>query len=262
KDVHIGAASVTIQGRVGGKLDGGGGNIFISGQIDGDVDVEGDDLVIQPTAIIGGSLKFCGKEEPKIEPGAQILGEVVHCLPVEKEQAKGYTLADFIIDSWSFLALVLTGGIMLAFCGGFASEVTHQIRSQWLKSLALGFVFFICLPILAAILIVTLIGIPLGLIVLAGWSILFYLAKVFGGIFIADMILRKLRGGRPPKIFWALVLGVIIVILVSNIPTALISVPFQFMLIFLTFGGFFLAAATRHAKAQRTDRPLPSSDSG
>ena len=251
KDVHFGVSSLTIQGRIGGKVKGKGEQIFISGQIDGDVDVEGKDLIIQPTAIIGGSLNFCSKEEPKIEPGAQILGQVTHSLPGQKEKAEGYTLGDFLIDSWSYLALVLAGGIMLAFCGGFAGEVTVQIKTQWLKSLLLGLVFVVCLPMMAVILLITLIGIPLGLIVLAVWLVLFYLAKVFGGIVIADWLLRKLRRGQPPRVFWAMVLGVAIVVAFMNVPYVGLSI--KLVCVLLTFGGFFLAAAERHVKTHRGD---------
>jgi cytoskeletal protein CcmA (bactofilin family) len=250
KDVHFGATSLTIQGRVGGLVKGKGGEIFISGQVDGDVDVKGDDLVIQPTAIIGGELKFCGKKAPKIEPGAQILGKISHNAPEEKEKS-GYTLGDFFIDVWSFLALILTGGIMLAFCGTFPVEVTNQIKSQWLKSITLGFVFVVCLPIMAAILLVTLIGIPLGLMILVCWVILFYLAKIFGGMVIAEWLLRKLRGGRPARVFWTMILGIAIVVILMNVP--FLGVGLKIVFVLLTFGAFFLAAAERHARCNHLD---------
>ncbi len=247
KDVHAGAVTLIIQGRIGGKLEGSCGQVIISGQIDGDVRLEADDLIIQPTAIIGGALNVYSKNEPKIEPGAQILGKITKYLPKEKEKPRGYTFADFLIDSWSFLTLVLTGGIMLAFFRGFTGEVTGQVKSQWLKSLALGFVFFICLPILALILVITLVGIPLGLMVMAGWLILFYLAKIFAGIIIGDLALRKLRGGRPPNLFWAMVLGLLIIILLLNIPV--LWIPIKLAIVLLTFGGFSLAAAKRHGRS-------------
>lgn len=247
KDVHFGGGTFLVQGRIGGILRGSGDEIFISGQIDGNVYLEAGKVVIQPTAIIGGMLEVCGKNEPKIEPGAQILGEISHCSTGEKKKAAGYELADFFIDFWSFLALALTGGMMLAFFKGFTREVTGQVKSQWLKSLGLGFVFFICLPIAAVILMVTLVGLPLGLMVLAGWLVLFYLTKVFGGIIIGDWILRKLRGGRPPKPFWAMVLGLLIIILLLNIPV--LWVPIKLALIFLVFGGFFLAVARRNGRS-------------
>jgi cytoskeletal protein CcmA (bactofilin family) len=239
KDVNFSANTLTMQGRIGGDLKGGGGQVYISGQIDGDVHLEAEEIVIQPSAIIGGKLTTIGKREPKIEPGAQILGETVHT-PPEKKKKSGYGFGDFIIDAWSFLALALTGGVLLLLFRGFTCGVTCYIQSHWLKSLGLGFVFFICLPIAAAILIVTLIGIPMGLIVIGGWLLLFYLAKIFAALIAGEWVLKKFRGGNAPARFWSLLLGLIIIILLLKIPV--LGILLKLAILFLAYGGFVLAA--------------------
>jgi len=304
KDIHFGASTVLIQGHVGGKLEGSGDKVYISGQIDGDVKIEAPEVVVQPTAIIGGNLTTTGYKEPKIEPGAQILGETTHSTPKKKEP-KGYSFLSFLCDAWSFLALALTGGVLLGFFGGFTLDVTQQIKTHWLKSLGLGFVFFVGLPIAAVILIVTLIGIPLGVVVLAGWGLLCYLAKVFIAIIVGDWLLRKLRGGRSPKAFWSMILGVVVIILALKIPffgflakiliatiiggwiltrlrrrgshqvfrsiilgvvvILVLATPFigpviNATIIFLAFGGFFLAAAERHAQTRQSNETVLGSD--
>jgi len=248
KDVNFGAATLTIQGRIGGNLKGSGGHVYISGQIDGDVELEAEDIVIQPSAIIGGNLYTVGKREPKIEPGAQILGETEHDLPQAKKPDT-YTFSDFVIDAWSFLALALTGGVLLLLFKGFACGVTCYVESHWWKSLGLGFVFFICLPIAAIILMITLIGIPMGLMVLAGWVLLFYLAKIFAALIVGEWILKKYHGGKAPGRFWSLLLGLVIMTLVLKIPV--LGLIIKFAILFLTFGGFVLAAAEWHSQMRQ-----------
>ena len=249
KDVHVGANKILIQGRIGGKLEGGGGEVYISGQIDEDVRIEARSVVIQPTAIIGGNLTTVGEKEPKIEPGAQILGLTSHSLP-QKKEGGGYSFGDFLGDRWSFLALALIGGILLALFRGFTREVTGYIQTHLLKSLGLGFVFFVCLPIAALISVITLVGIPVGLTVLAGWLLLFYLSKVFAAIIIGEWTFRRLRRGRMPGLFWSLLVGLVIIILVLKIPYVWLVV--KLAIIFLAFGGFFSAAAHRYAQTPRT----------
>ena len=254
KDVHVGAATLLVQGRVGGILRADADEVFISGQIDGDVKITSDNIVIQPTAIIGGNLITSGKKDPKIEPGAQILGQITHELPKKAEGKGGYGFGDFLGDMWSLLALAATGGLLLGLFRGFVREVTESIKTQWAKSLGLGFVFLVCLPIAAAILALTLIGIPLALVVLAGWLLLFYLAKVFAGLLVGEWALTKLRHGRPAPAFWAMVVGLVIILLVLKIPYLWFVVKVAILM--FGFGGFFLAASRRHTQGKTANQAV------
>jgi len=250
KDVDFSAGTITLQGRVGGDFKGEGGQVYISGQIDGDVELKSDDVVIQPSAIIGGRLSTIGKREPKIEPGAQILGETEHTLP-EAKKPDTYDFSDFVVDAWSFLALALTGGVLLLLFRGFTCGVTCYVESHLWKSLGLGFVFFVCLPIAAIILMISLIGIPMGIMILAGWLLLFYLAKIFAGLMIGEWIRKKFQGGKAPGRFWSLLLGLFILTFILHIPV--FGVILKLGIVFLMFGGFVLAAVEWHAQMRKKE---------
>ncbi len=252
KDIDITAGTATIQGRTGGRLRVNGGQVYLSGQVDGDVVIEAENVVVQPTAIIGGNLIVTSKNEPKIEPGAQILGETEYSLP-EKEETGGYDFGDFLFDVWSLFALALVGGLIMAVCKGFTRELTNQITRHWLKSLGLGFVFFVCLPLAAAILFVTIVGVPLGVLTLAAWLALWYFSWIFTGIVVGEWTLKKLLSGKTPGMFWSMLLGMVMILLVVKIPY--ISFLLKLIVVFLAFGGFFLAAANRHAKFGQLGTP-------
>ncbi len=243
-DFYGGANNITIQGRIGGDFDAYGAQVYLAGKVDGDVEIEGEDIIIEPTAIIGGDLTTVGENKPQIEPGAQILGETRHEFP-EKDERSGYTFASFLFDSWWYLAMLLAGATLLIFFSPFTRDVITAAETQWAKALGLGFVFVVCLPIAAMILAVTIIGIPLAIIVLLGWLLLWYLSYAFTGLLVGEWVLRKLRRGRAPAKFWALVLGLLIILLLGKIP--ILGIILQFVIIFLGFGGFFLAAVRRQA---------------
>ncbi|MBI3872808.1 MAG: polymer-forming cytoskeletal protein [candidate division Zixibacteria bacterium] len=239
KDVNLCCAEAIIRGRIGGDLRGSADKVTIYGQIDGDVRVQAKDLIVMPTAIIGGALKYRSTKDAKIEDGAQVLGGVEKLAP-EKGKEKGYTAGSFFWDAWWFLGSLVVGGLLLVLFGPFITAMKSTIiESSW-KSIGLGALFVICLPVAAVAMLLTLIGIPMAGLTILVWIVLLCLANVFVGLAIGDWALTRLRSGRPSPQFAALCLGMIILTLATAIPYA--GALAKLMVVCLAFGGFFLTA--------------------
>ncbi len=209
KDLYIGAAEGTIRGRIGGDVGGGCGKLVIAGQIDGNVTIHADQITIMQSAIIGGKLKYRSEKEAKIEDGAQILGGVEKMGPSAAKKKDQYTLGGFLWDSWWFLAAFAVGLVMLALFKPFVNDVKSAILNASWKSLGLGFLFLVCIPVAALIVAVSLLGIPLAVIALTVWVILLYLAKIFVGLAMGDWLLARLRSGRAAPAIVSLFAGML-----------------------------------------------------
>lgn len=240
KDISFMAGEVLIRGRVGGDLKGSGETVTISGQIDGDVDVEADRIVVQSTAIIGGRLTYRSKQDATIEEGAQILGSVDR---LEPETPGGYSLGDFVWDAWWFLATFAVGALALLIFRPFLQRMVVAMRTSSLKTLLLGFLFFVCLPIAAVILAFTLVGIPIAVFTIMGWVALLYLSQIFVGLTVGQMILGQARASRPAGPYLALFVGLVIVTLVMSIPW--VGVAAKAVMFSGGIGGFILTIYNR-----------------
>lgn len=239
KDVNVGASEAIIRGRIGGDLRGQAGRITIYGQIDGDVKITTDHLIVMPTAIIGGALKYHCQKDPKIEEGAQILGGVERLQP-ETKVKEGYTLGSFFWDAWWFLGLLVVGIVLLALFKPFMGEMKAVILESSWKSMGVGFLFLICLPIVAIALALTLVGIPVALALILGWVALLYLSIIFVGLPLGEWVLGRLRSGRRAASILSLFVGLVILTLATRIPYA--GFLAKLMIFSLALGGFFLTA--------------------
>ncbi len=74
-------------------------------------------------------------------------------------------------------------------------------------------------PVIAGLLMATLIGIPLGLMILSFWATLLYASRVLFGIAVALLILERMDAKRRVRTLMVpLVVGTFIVVVMGSIP--------------------------------------------
>ena len=79
------------------------------------------------------------------------------------------------------------------------------------KTVGVGFLTLISVPIAALIIAITLVGLPVALMAFGGWLVALYLAKIMLGIVIGGMIMDRVD--------WrSLLLGLAIVLVATNLP--------------------------------------------
>jgi hypothetical protein len=75
----------------------------------------------------------------------------------------------------------------------------------------------IAIPVVAVLLAITLIGLPLGLLLLVLYVWFWYICHIAAGAALANLI-RKLDGRRGWPLFWPVALGIIVLVALSFIP--------------------------------------------
>lgn len=114
-----------------------------------------------------------------------------------------------------FIFIMLTQNIL----GDVLKKTTDNVLHHSLRSFLFGVVFFIGVPIVALLSIITLFGIPLGLMVLLVYIILVLLSVFVSAVSVANWI-NKL--GNFNLGFWALTGFALIIFLLINL---LLMVP-------------------------------------
>ncbi len=84
-------------------------------------------------------------------------------------------------------------------------------------SLLVGFILLVVAPVAAAVVMLTLIGIPLALLMLFGYLVVLYVGRVFVGLAIGRWLFTKFR--RPQmSLYVDLLVGLLILWLLGVIP--------------------------------------------
>ncbi len=245
-DVFVAGNRITIDPStvITGTLHIAGNDMKIAGTIKGNVEANGN--TVTSNAIIGGNFK--GDVTSLTFTGGSIGGNLDYKSAKDAAGLSTVTVAGATthgestyeptspLSNWLWLALgtLITGLAMLFMMPRKLEAEMATMNTQLLKSMGWGFVALIITPIVAVLLIATMIGAPLGLILVAVYTITLYLAGVIGQMFIGSWILKRVNARiRTPKqhLGWSLVVGIIVVGLLRMIPVVGGIIAFIFFIV-------------------------------
>ena len=233
RDLTLGAETATIDGTVNGNIDGGASNMELNGATKGNVTVRiGNNIKISPGATIGGNLEYTAPRPGEISgivSGTTTYKET----PVRRENFMSRLPGEIL----GYLWLLLIGIISLILAPELTQKISDDISVKPLKNLLWGLLFLIITPIVAVLLLITIIGIPLSLILLVIYIIILYISRIYVGLWVGQYVLRKLKQETRSRVL-AMALGLIIVVIGINLP--IIGGLIHFVIILLGFGAIIL----------------------
>ncbi|MBD3361099.1 hypothetical protein GF366_04860 [Candidatus Peregrinibacteria bacterium] len=213
-----GSGILTINGTITEDVRGGMGMLLLNGIVGRDVIVTIEDTInISEKAEIKGDLNYSAIIEASI-PEDVVKGEILFNKFEKKEILKDVTLVFFIFKLISLLAAVLLALIFVLFMPMTVIRSGTLARQNILRSFGIGLLTIISTFIGSILLMVTVIGIPLALIVLALLLIAFYVSKIFVSAWLASYILDFKKKVSKSKLFGGLLLALLIYYLVGIIP--------------------------------------------
>lgn len=233
-----GAGSLSIMGPVERGMTIGAGSVQLSNTIGGNVLAGVGRLTLTPDAVIQGNLTYYSKDKAEIQQGAQVVGNVnmQQIKEKDKKAPAAVALATFIPGLLYLISLFIMGLLFLRFLPIFTQDTTNLVGREPWKSLGVGLLILILTPIVVVLLMVTVIGIPIGLVLFAAYLIYFYLSVMFVAIFIGKKILRQ--NGKTRAGVLALSIGLIIYGIISLIP--IIGGLFTFLVMLIGMGALFI----------------------
>ncbi|MGF1477311.1 MAG: hypothetical protein ACFB6S_17335 [Geminicoccaceae bacterium] len=167
-NAYMGAGRVDLGGRIGGNVRIAAGEVVVRGQIAGDVHIDAATLTLEPSTRIAGTLYHRTVEDPLIaNPGG--VQRVVVLDRAEPSKPAAPASSWRLVTIW--VALLILFSALFFFFPRWTVRAAAQIRSRWWLAFPVGFAALFATPILFAILIVTVVGVPLALI-LAGSIVL------------------------------------------------------------------------------------------
>lgn len=193
-DVVVANGDVTVaaEGRVSGDLVVASGTVRILGSVDGDVVTLADRAVLGPRARVGGDLSY-GDEKPVVAPGAGVDGDIKRVDIDRATAGLGLAVGIGIWIAITVSALLL--GLLLLWVFPRAAQAVYETAQTKLgPATGFGLLAFIVIPIIAVVLLVTVIGLPLGFLLLLAIAPLYAIAYVATAYALGQRILGPERG--------------------------------------------------------------------
>ncbi|MDZ4247932.1 MAG: polymer-forming cytoskeletal protein [Patescibacteria group bacterium] len=209
------AERVTIAGAVGRNATVGSDALLVSGTVGGDLSANtGNDFQLADTARITGDVTYTGTEELVRGKGSRVGGSV----DFTRQEAERESFLDRLNGQifW-FLASVLLLLAILLYARRAAVRAAALVTERPGISLLAGIAFILVMPLLASILLISLVGLPLSFFTVFGYVLILYSAKVFVALAVGGAAVRRL-----PDRFWPVfgvgTLGLALYYLLTAIP--------------------------------------------
>ena len=187
-DLVVFHGSATVDGTVNGSLTAFDAPVTISGRVNGDVVVFNGRVELREGATVTGDV--VSQSEPVVAEGASIEGETQRIQTNFNWDGFGWAgrLAWWLAVSVSTLVV---GLVLLWLLGRGAPRIVDAALTGIGPSIGWGLLAFFGLPILGIIALVTLVGIPLGLGVLAALGLIYALGYAATAWIVGRRIVRE-----------------------------------------------------------------------
>ncbi|HEY4526832.1 MAG TPA: hypothetical protein VJK53_03230 [Candidatus Paceibacterota bacterium] len=220
-DAIIGGGVVRIDAPVGGNVQAGGGEVYINARVAGDVSVHADKVTLGPQAHIQGNFSYSSPNEATLEDGAVVRGETFYEESPSARRSVAFGLLAFLSIAFliKFVAIFISALILSLVFKRYAQELVTRAHAEPWRYLIWGLVFMIVLPVLSIALLVTLIGIPFGIIGLLTFVICMIFAAILAPVVIGAVVHKWIWKPDTYQISWrTILLGTFVYFLLKLIP--------------------------------------------
>ncbi len=261
---------VTVDGDVDGLVRSAAGKFTLNGTAKGDVDCRGGEVVINGTVEgpsvlaaqtirLGATAKFNSNVRYWNEDGELDFGNTLNAAQATfdeslapqtgKWQYLGF--ASFLMVLW-YLGMALVTIFLLQYLfSATMKKAADTVRNAAVRSLGFGFLFLVAVPVAIVIAIVTLIGLPIGLLGLVLYITILLLATAIVAVVAANWINNTYHHGwTRGRIVWT-AFGVFVLLkLLSLAPFA--GPLIMLLLVCQAFGGILQNIRWKQAEQPAT----------
>ena len=217
-----GAANTVLNGPVAKSVKIAGRNLTMSNKVQGDVEAAVDIIRLASGADLQGNFTYWSNREVSFEEGIQVRGTVT------RKAGQGFGgYAEQVSDSvssflkpflgiTSFLSSLVLGALLIQLFPNFTRQTIFALREKKWRCLSNGLLALLLIPIIFGVFIITIVGIPLGIMLLFFSSLLLYIARIFVMLWVGMLITEKL--GKNISDMWAFVIGLIVYSVLVQVP--------------------------------------------
>lgn len=202
----IAAGDVEIKSEIAGDLIIASENLALKNRVGGNVETFVGTLSVLPGADITGDLVYSSENEAEVSESATVSGRLlrktapamvsIEDIPAFSGLSESLNRLMLRARLISFAAALLVGLIFLRLFPNYMKETADFINRKFWKSMGVGFLGLILTPIAVLILLVTIIGIPLGFILAFSYFISLYFTKIFVSYFLGRRLFGRFTKER------------------------------------------------------------------
>lgn len=247
RDAYLFGEEIIFKGNTDNLLHIKGDKVVIAGNIGGDLNISANQIEIKPSTTIEGDLIYESYEKIKFEESVHIAGKV-DWTELEKEDKESayhafqpinfmlimYLIINFffslivllltlllgnkILIPLMYLTILVSGLVIVSINKSMALKAVKVIQERFMVALGLGILLILLFPIAAFLATLTIVGIPLGIIIVFTFGIFSFAGAVYSAQYVGIYIGRLLKIERQPSSAIYSIIGIIFLATLILIP--------------------------------------------
>ena len=215
QDLFGAANRIAVTGSIGRNILASMRHLFINAPVGGNIDAYTSNFVVGPRAVLSGSVTYTSSNEASVDSSAIVSGQLKRLDPPSEQAVfrPGWSVWRFIRPILSLLALAL---LMILVFPRFTAGTAAMIGEKPGASAGYGALLILVAPLAALVLLITVIGIPIGIMSMLLYGALLYTARVFAGYYLAKLFFNRISKELHPV--WIALCGVLVLALLIKIP--------------------------------------------
>ena len=217
RDIKIVGQKINLAGKLERHVDVVGTKITMKSgtTVYGDVNLDANNIVVEDNVTIHGTLSYNENANATISDNTMIT-DIEKLATVEENNGID---ANAVLSSIVNLVIVF---LVISILLPQTIEKTSNLYKKpsfglYVRNIGAGILILICIPLIAMLLLLSNIGIALGLILAALYVIALYLAYIYSGFLVGEILLIKVLKLKVNK-YLSGIIGIIILKLLTLIP--------------------------------------------
>lgn len=233
KNIIAMSGNVDLAGSVHGNALLGTSSLRLAGGIAGGVKAYVNQMRVTSKANIEGGLEYWSSSDALIDPTARILGGTVHHPSFFYSISKGKIIQSLRFGSallpilMNFLYTLGLGLILMRYFPQSIKRAVGALLQNPIHTALVGIVVLVLLPLLSLLFLMSVLGVPFAITLIAVNVFAFYTAKIFTVLWLEKLLFRK-RFEKHKQVFFTL--GLMVYFTLAAIPTVGTIISFAVML--------------------------------
>ncbi len=239
-NVVLTAGNVDLSSKIGSNATIVASNLRISSYIANKIEAYVGQLRITSKAHINGTVDYQSSTIAWIDQGAVVQGQITHHPSLVHELVKGTWIQSLLVGGkvvallMNFIYTFVVGIILIKMFPKNLESALHVLKTRPWKAFSWGLMLLILLPLISLILLMTILGVPFALTLIAANIIGFYTAKIYSVFWISNWAFTRFKF-RMNKLS-VLACGLFLYFLLISTPILGVVISFAAMLFGLGAG--------------------------
>jgi cytoskeletal protein CcmA (bactofilin family) len=240
-NVQMAGGDLAVRGTVGGDVLGNGNDVAVDGAVTGDVSVSAASMTVTRNGSVSGSLTYASDQDAIVFDEGSVGGTIQRTAQYRAIGGPNWFSAATSQLVRLFIGLA-TGFFLLLLLPAPVIATAETIRTRMGGAAMTGFLTALTWPLIAAVLLIVVVGIPLVVIGSVSLLIRAWLSQIFVGVAIGRMILpNSWKEATRGYNILALAIGMILIGVIRALPVPYVSFGVAVFVALVGIGGFLLA---------------------